>query len=87
MKNVSKFYNKKGWNSNDQITLDSKLFEDNRKVAENYVRKCRLKILDHVPKRGKNFLDFARVQFSMNILIIQKLQIQALCRFFQTSNN
>ena len=36
MKNVSKFYNKKGWNSNDQITLDSKLFEDNRKVAENY---------------------------------------------------
>tara|TARA_B100000886_G_scaffold315830_1_gene254057 strand:+ start:72 stop:827 length:756 start_codon:yes stop_codon:yes gene_type:complete len=59
MKNVSKFYNKTGWNSNDQITLDSKLFEDNRKVAENYVRKCRLKILNHVPKRGKNFLDFA----------------------------
>ena len=59
MKNVSKFYNKKGWNYYGDITLDSRLFEDNRKAAKNYVRRCRLKILKHVPKKGKNFLDFA----------------------------
>jgi len=59
MKNVSNFYNKKGWKSKNNITLDSNLFEDNRVVAKNYVKKCRLKIMNYIPKKGKNFLDFA----------------------------
>lgn len=59
MKNVSNFYNKKGWKSKNNITLDSNLFEDNRAVANNYVKKCRLKILNYIPRKGKNFLDFA----------------------------
>ena len=66
MKNVSNFYNKKGWKSKNNITIDSDLFEDNRCVAKDYVSKCRLKILNHIPKKGKNFLDFASgpIQYS-----------------------
>lgn len=59
MKNVSNFYNKKGWKSKNNITLDSDLFEDNRRIAKDYIKKCRLKIINHIPKKGKNFLDFA----------------------------
>ena len=59
MKNVSNFYNKKGWKSKNNVTFDSNLFEDNRDVAKDYVKKCRLKIINHIPKEGKNFLDFA----------------------------
>ncbi len=59
MKNVSNFYNKKGWKSKNNITLDSDLFEDNRGIAKDYIKKCRLKIINHIPKKGKNFLDFA----------------------------
>ena len=43
MKNVSNFYNKKGWKSKNNITLDSELFEDNRDIAKDYIKKCRLK--------------------------------------------
>ena len=59
MKNVKNFYNKKGWKSKNNLSLDSYLFEDNRVVAQNYIKNCRLKILDHIPKKGRNFLDFA----------------------------
>ena len=59
MKNVSNFYNKKGWKSKNNITLDSELFEDNRDIAKDYIKKCRLKIINYIPKKGINFLDFA----------------------------
>ncbi len=59
MKNVSNFYNKKGWKSKNNVTLDSDLFEDNRSIARDYVKKCRLKIINYIPKKGVNFLDFA----------------------------
>tara|TARA_A100000164_G_C21871705_1_gene755470 strand:- start:380 stop:1135 length:756 start_codon:yes stop_codon:yes gene_type:complete len=59
MNNVYSFYEKKGWNINNKITKDSELFEDNRAVAKEYLKKCRLKILKFIPKKGLNFLDFA----------------------------
>ncbi len=59
MKNVSNFYNKKGWKYKNNITLDSDLFEDNRPIAREYVKKCRLRIINYIPPKGKNFLDFA----------------------------
>ena len=37
MKNVSNFYNKKGWKSKNNVTLDSDLFEDNRSIAKDYI--------------------------------------------------
>ena len=55
MKNVSNFYNKKGWKSKNNVTLDSDLFEDNRSIARDYVKKCRLKIINYIPKKGKIF--------------------------------
>ena len=59
MKNVSSFYNKKGWQYKNDISLDSSLFEDNREVAKKYIKNCRLKVLDFIPSKGLNFLDFA----------------------------
>tara|TARA_Y100000591_G_C21802583_1_gene682947 strand:- start:82 stop:840 length:759 start_codon:yes stop_codon:yes gene_type:complete len=59
MNNVYEFYKKKGWKFNKNISVDSQLFEDNRKVATKYLEKTRLKILNYIPKKGKHFLDFA----------------------------
>ena len=59
MKNVYEFYKEKGWNYDKKITHDSKLFEDNRNVAKNYLKKCRYRIQRFIPKKGDNFLDFA----------------------------
>jgi ubiquinone/menaquinone biosynthesis C-methylase UbiE len=60
MKNVRNFYNKKGWKELYDQTLDAKLFEDFRPVARKYISRCRLRILDHIPKKGgDNILDFA----------------------------
>ena len=38
MKNVFEFYKEKGWNYDKKITHASKLSEDNRNVAKNYLR-------------------------------------------------
>ena len=43
---------KKGWNFK-KISLDSELFEDNRKVARKYIKNTRLKILKF--REGKHF--------------------------------
>ena len=60
MKSIKKFYSNSGWNKNIDITKDAELFEDLRNVAKEYVSKCRLRILRHIPsKGGKNILDFA----------------------------
>jgi SAM-dependent methyltransferase len=59
MNNVYEFYKKKGWNFKKKISLDSELFEDNRKVAYKYLKDTRLKILKFIPKKGEHFLDFA----------------------------
>lgn len=59
MRNVLNFYKKKGWRNKGQTTLDSKLFEDNRKYSANYVSKCRKRVQQYIPKKGIHFLDFA----------------------------
>ena len=59
MRNVLSFYKKVGWKNKDQITYDSRLFEDNRKYSANYVSMCRKRIQKYIPKKGNHFLDFA----------------------------
>ncbi len=56
---VSKFYNTKGWEVDGGITEDAKRFEDLRECADEYVRKCRLRVLPHIPNEGVNILDMA----------------------------
>ena len=56
---VSKFYNKIGWETNVGITEDAKRFEDLRESAEEYLSKCRLRVLRHIPNSGENILDMA----------------------------
>lgn len=56
---VSKFYNTVGWETNNGITEDARRWEDLREYARDYVGKCRLRVLDHIPPSGVNMLDMA----------------------------
>jgi len=56
---VSKFYNEAGWESEKDITEDARRWEDLRENAKDYVSKCRLRILRHIPAKGENMLDMA----------------------------
>ena len=54
---VSRTYNEVGWETEGEITEDAKRFEDLRECAKEYVSKCRLRVLKHIPDKGKNILD------------------------------
>jgi ubiquinone/menaquinone biosynthesis C-methylase UbiE len=56
---VSKFYNTVGWKTKGGITEDARRWEDLREHAEEYVSKCRLRVLSHIPENGENILDMA----------------------------
>jgi ubiquinone/menaquinone biosynthesis C-methylase UbiE len=58
-KRVSDFYNTVGWETNDEITEDARRWEDLREHAREYVSKCRLRVLEHIPEKGENMLDMA----------------------------
>lgn len=54
---VSKFYNTVGWESKGGITEDSKIWEDLRECAKDYVSNCRLRVMQYIPERGDLLLD------------------------------
>ena len=56
---VSKFYNQVGWETNKGITEDARRFEDLRQCAEDYISKCRLRVLRHIPDNGDKIIDMA----------------------------
>jgi len=56
---VSKFYNTVGWEIQGEITEDARRWEDLREHAKEYVSKCRLRVLRHIPEDGMNILDMA----------------------------
>lgn len=56
---VSKFYNTVGWETEGEVTEDARRFEDLRECAKEYVSKCRLRVLRHIPDHGENILDMA----------------------------
>lgn len=56
---VSKFYNTIGWETEEGITEDARRWEDLREHAKEYVSKCRLRVLRHIPDNGVNILDMA----------------------------
>lgn len=58
-KRVSRFYNTVGWETEDGITEDARRWEDLREHAQEYVKKCRLRVLDHIPEHGDYILDMA----------------------------
>jgi len=55
--NVSEFYNKIGWKTIGSITEDARRWEDLREFAQDYVKKCRLRVLRHIPPKGDYILD------------------------------
>ena len=57
---VSKFYSAEGWDISDGATEDARRWEDLRECAKEYLIKCRLRILRHIPESGgENMLDMA----------------------------
>lgn len=56
---VSNFYNTVGWEAEDGVTEDARRWEDLRDCAKEYVSKCRLRLLDHIPPKGEFLLDMA----------------------------
>jgi len=57
--NVSKFYNSVGWQAEQSVTEDARRWEDLRPAAQEYVSKCRLRLLRHIPADGERMLDMA----------------------------
>jgi ubiquinone/menaquinone biosynthesis C-methylase UbiE len=56
---VSRFYNTVGWETSNGVTEDARRWEDLREYARDYVSKCRLRVLNHIPQNGVNILDMA----------------------------
>jgi ubiquinone/menaquinone biosynthesis C-methylase UbiE len=56
---ISKFYSEEGWDITDGVTEDARRWEDLRECAREYVAKCRLRILRHIPQSGEYMLDMA----------------------------
>jgi len=56
---ASKFYSTVGWEEQEGITEDARRCEDLREYAREYVGKCRLRVLNHIPESGENLLDMA----------------------------
>lgn len=56
---ILQFYNSVGWETEEGITEDAKRWEDLREHAKEYVSKCRMRVLSHIPVNGENILDMA----------------------------
>ncbi len=56
---VRSFYEETGWQTDGGVTEDARRFEDLRECARDYVSKCRLRVLRHIPSTGANILDVA----------------------------
>jgi len=56
---LRKFYSTIGWEEQHGITEDARRFEDLRANARDYLSKCRLRVLRHIPAAGAKMLDMA----------------------------
>lgn len=57
---LREFYDTHGWKADEAgYNQDAALWEDLRKPAADYVKACRLRIMNHLPKSGEFILDAA----------------------------
>lgn len=56
---VRNFYSTVGWEEQHGVMEDTRRFEDLRENARDYVSKCRLRLLRHIPATGEKMLDMA----------------------------
>lgn len=57
---VREFYEQVGWEERASgVYEDAARFEDLRPVAQDYVRRCHLRVREHLPPRGRYLLDAA----------------------------
>ena len=53
---VAEFYGTVGWESEGAVTEDARRWEDLRQHAASYVSRCRLRVTNHIPERGRCLL-------------------------------
>lgn len=58
-KTLAKFYEKFGWEVENEVTEDARQFEDLRACASWYLKQSRLRVLKHIPIKGDFILDMA----------------------------
>lgn len=56
---ANEYYNTVGWETEEEITEDARRWEDLREYPREYVSKCRLRLMRHIPVSGENILDMA----------------------------
>jgi ubiquinone/menaquinone biosynthesis C-methylase UbiE len=56
---VRAFYDHVGWQHAGKVTMDAELFEDLRQVSEHYRHACNVRVVTHLPSRGRYLLDAA----------------------------
>jgi SAM-dependent methyltransferase len=54
---VREFYDSVGWRQIGEGLYQNARYEDLRPVAQEYIRRCHLRVLRHLPERGKLLLD------------------------------
>jgi hypothetical protein len=84
---VLEFYSKGGWEEENGITEDARQFEDLRDCARDYVSRCRLRVMRHIPATGDKILDMASgpIPVSGVLRILQGLCEAVLCRSLVSS--
>jgi hypothetical protein len=87
--NIYDFYNEIGWRKVKNNSIDAELFEDLRHVARKYVSQCRKKIIQHLPKKGVNILDFASgpIQYQEYLLYSKNFKKRHCVDFSKTAIN
>ncbi|MBN2147134.1 MAG: class I SAM-dependent methyltransferase [Anaerolineales bacterium] len=54
---VSEFYNRVGWQEEAEGIYQNAAYEDLRPVAQEYIRRCHLRVLRHIKPAGRLLLD------------------------------
>ena len=87
--NIYKFYNTYGWKEKNNISKDAELFEDVRKNSRTYVSNCRKRILNYIPKKGNNILDFASgpIQYKEYLKYSKNFSISSLIIYISAHLN
>jgi hypothetical protein len=67
---VSKFYNKTGWETEGEITEDARRWEDLRENSKEYVSKCRLRVLRHIPEKAM-YSTAIKIDYNYNFIFIK----------------
>jgi len=56
-KNVREFYDRVGWQKDDDVHYQNAQYEDLRPVSQEYIHRCHMRVKRHLPAEGAYLLD------------------------------